>query len=105
MLHPLARVSEPLMLRGSLIVLRRKCGKASCRCMDGAPHETAALSCSVGGTTQVLTLRPDDVRVVRDALYRYRKSLSALDRQAMAGIATLRRYLDAERAKRRGARR
>jgi len=104
MQQSLSRGSDPLMLRGSLIVLRRKCGKASCRCCEGAPHETAALSFSVGGTTQILTLRAEDVREVRVALSRYRRSLLALDRQALAGIAMLRRRLDADRAKRRGAR-
>jgi hypothetical protein len=96
--------SETFMLRGSLIVLRRKCGKASCRCADGAPHETAALSCSVRGTTQILTLRPEDVRGVRGALSRYRRGLLALDKQALAGLALLRRRLEMARAERRGAR-
>lgn len=96
--------SESLMLRGSLIVLRRKCGKASCRCAEGTPHESAALSYSVGGTTQILTLRPEDLREVRTALSRYRRSLLALDRQALAGIAMLRRRLEVDRAQRRGAR-
>jgi hypothetical protein len=103
--HPVSRGSEPLMLRGSLVVLRRKCGKPSCRCAEGAPHEGAALSYSVGGTTRILSLRPEDVRAVREALSRYRRSLRALDREALAGIATLRRHLDVERAKRRGVQR
>jgi hypothetical protein len=33
---------------------RRKCGKASCRCAAGAPHESPALSYSVAGRTKIL---------------------------------------------------
>jgi len=97
----LAPEARPLVLRGSLIVLRRKCGKASCRCAEGAPHETPALSYSLKGRTQILSLRREDVREVRAALSRYRRNLLALDRQALAGIATLRRRLEVSRAKRR----
>ena len=101
MSHPDSRESHPLLLRGSLVVLRRRCGKASCRCAEGDTHESPALSCSVGGTTQILSLRPGDVREVRAALSRYRRSLRALDKEALAGIATLRRRLEVERANRR----
>lgn len=55
MMNPLARRDAPRVLPGSLITLRRKCGKASCRCATGAPHETPALSYSVGGRTKMLT--------------------------------------------------
>jgi hypothetical protein len=37
-------VEMPLVLRGSLITLRRKCGRPGCRCARGALHETPALS-------------------------------------------------------------
>ena len=40
---------EPLVLRGSLIVLRRRCGKPGCHCATGEPHATPALSYSVEG--------------------------------------------------------
>lgn len=102
MSHPVSGGSQPLVLRGSLVILRRKCGKASCRCAEGAPHESAALSYSVSGRTRILALRPEDLREVRAALSRYRRSLRALDREALAGIAALRRRLELARARRRG---
>jgi hypothetical protein len=40
----------PQLPRGSLVTLRRRCGKPSCRCADGERlHETPALSYSDGG--------------------------------------------------------
>lgn len=40
------------MLRGSLVTLRRRCGKQSCRCVQGDErHEAPALSYSEHGRT------------------------------------------------------
>src|SRR5664279_572210 len=66
-----ARPNEPRVLPGSLITLRRKCGNAGCRCATGEPHETPALSYSVGGRTKMLTLRAEDVPAVAAAVARY----------------------------------
>jgi hypothetical protein len=91
-----------LLLRGSLITLRRKCGKPSCHCAEDAPHETPALSISVRNVTQIVTLRREDVAQVRSALRRYQQALAELDRKALSGIASLRRLRrSAERARRR----
>jgi hypothetical protein len=81
---------EPELLRGSLFTLRRKCGKASCRCADGAPHETPALSYSADGRTKILTLRAEDVAAVAAALGRYQTTRDELDARADAGVAALR---------------
>ena len=96
---------EPLLLRGSLIVLRRKCGKRACHCAEGVAHETPALSVSVAGVTQILTLRRQDLPEVRAALRRYAQALTALDRQALGGLAQLRKRLVWEKAAARGRRR
>ncbi len=89
--------SNPLLLRGSLIMLRRKCGKPNCRCAKGAPHETPALSYSVQGTTRILTLRPQDLREVRLALNRYKKALKNLERQALSSVRDLKRRIQKEK--------
>ena len=96
--------SEPSLLRGSLIVLRRKCGKPTCACAKGAPHETPALSLSLRNVTQILTLRPQDLQEVRAALHRYKKAVQDLDRKALAGVHLLRRRVEKEKAERRRAR-
>jgi hypothetical protein len=96
---------EPLLLRGSLIVLRRKCGQRTCHCAEGVAHETPALSVSVDGVTQILTLRRPDLPEVRAALRRYQQALAELDRRALGGIARLRERVEREKAERRGQRR
>ena len=94
-----------LVLRGSLVSLTRRCGKPSCRCADGEPHSTPALSYSVGGTTKMLTLRPSDLREVRAALARYQRAFAALERQALRNVDLLRKRIAREKASARGVRR
>ena len=78
------------MVRGSLFTLRRKCGKPTCRCAAGDPHETPALAYPEGGRTKTLTLTGVDLREVQAALARYQKAKAELDRAADAGVAALR---------------
>ena len=93
------------ILRGSLYTLRRKCGKPSCRCMSGDQHATPVLSYSLGGSTRLLTLRPQDVPGVKAALKRYQEALGTLNRKALAGIRALRRRIAGEKALAQRARR
>lgn len=97
--------SRPLTLRGSLIALKRKCGKPTCHCVDGEPHETPALSCSIDGKTKILTLRDRDVAEVEAGLDRYRRALAVLEKEALAGITTLRQRIEREKAAERGKKR
>ena len=92
------------LVRGSLITLRRKCGTTTCSCATGRPHETPALSYSIGGSTKMLTLRAQDVREVRAALKRYQKSVRALEQDALAGIRALRQKIRLQKAALRVAR-
>jgi hypothetical protein len=79
------------MVRGTILQLRRKCGKARCRCADGEPHLSWALSYSVGGRTRILTIRPEQLTELRRDLARYQKAADGLERQALAGIEAWRR--------------
>jgi len=92
---------SPLLLRGSLVVLKRKCGKATCRCTVGQLHETPALSYSVDGVTRIVSLPSGEVPTVKAGLARYRKALGELERSALAGIRLLARRLERERTERR----
>lgn len=90
---------SPLILRGSLITFRRKCGRPGCRCAQGDLHVTPALSYSVGGVTQMVTLSEAMLPRVEAALARYHHAQAALERQVQASVAALR----AERARERAA--
>jgi len=83
----------PSVLRGSLICLRRKCGKPHCRCAHGQPHASPALSYSQGGQTKILTLPPALVPQVRRALGRYHQGQRRWERQAQSGLRRLARLL------------
>ena len=97
MMVALARCDTPRVLPGTLITLRRRCGKPGCRCVEGAPHETPALSYSVGGRSKMLTLRPEEVKAVRAAVGRYRKAVVGLQVEA---YAELERFVALARARR-----
>lgn len=100
MMAPVAQRHDPRVLPGSLITLRRKCGKPSCRCATGAPHETPALSYSVGGRTKMLTLSAEEVPAVAKAVSRYRKAVGDLEAEARAELEELVARVQARRGQR-----
>jgi hypothetical protein len=79
-----ARRDRPRVLPGSLITLRRKCGKPGCRCATGSLHETPALSYSVNGKSKMLTLSPGEVPAVAAVVTRYRSAVDDLEAEARA---------------------
>ena len=97
----LARHDNPRVLPGSLITLRRKCGRAGCRCAAGALHETPALSYSVAGRTKMLTLTAEEVPAVAAAVARYRKAVNDLEAEARAELDTVVARVQARRRTRR----
>lgn len=94
---PMPTPDDPELVHGSLITLRRKCGKASCRCVDGKVHETPALSFSVAGRTKIITLRAGELEPVRQAVERYQQARAELD-EAAAGHEQVRAWLADRRA-------
>lgn len=98
------RSAQGLMLRGSLIELRRRCGKDGCHCREGDPHTTPALSYSQRGKTQIVTLSAKEVPRVKAGLKHYQQALRGLERQAMHGIEGLKRRLQRQKEAARRAR-
>lgn len=47
-------VTQRGLIRGSLLVRRRVCGKTNCRCARGERHESLYLAVSEGGRTRQL---------------------------------------------------
>ena len=80
----------PAMIRGSVVVQRRRCGKPNCHCADGqALHEATVLSYSQDGRNHTLMLAADQVAAVTAAAARYRAAQAKLEAQANAGLAVL----------------
>jgi len=94
-----SKQNKPLLIRGSVVKVRRTCGKAVCKCVDGELHETWALSYSYEGRTRMIPLREDDLLVARQAIERYQKALNRLESQAIQGIKHL--HATVKAAKRR----
>lgn len=82
--------SQPLVLRGKLTTFRRRCGKPSCRCAGGEPHESPALTFTEAGRSKTITLSATEVDEVAAALARYEQARAGLEAQAEAGLARLR---------------
>jgi hypothetical protein len=81
---------RPLVLHGRLTTFRRRCGKESCRCANGEPHESPALTYTEAGRTKTMTLRDAEVAEVSAALARYAAAKAELEAAAQAGVAALR---------------
>lgn len=78
------------MLRGTVVIHRRRCGKPNCRCVDGeALHERVVLSYSEASRTRFLTLPEAMIEPVRLATARYREERSHLEAKGNAGLAEL----------------
>jgi len=84
-----SKQNASLLVRGSVVKVRRLCGKSTCRCAQGELHETWALSFSHQGRTRMIPLRDEDVRSVRQAIARYQKALTLLQSEALRGIKRL----------------
>lgn len=89
---PRSRRSDTSLLRGTLITFRRRCGKPTCHCASGEPHESPALTYTEVGRTKTLTLTEADVAGVEAALARYQSARDELEAAADAGIAALRAH-------------
>lgn len=85
----IARRTEPPILHGTLTTFRRRCGKPTCRCAGGDPHESPALIYREGGRTKTVTLAAAELAWVRAALERYQRASAELEARARDGVAAL----------------
>ncbi len=65
------------MVKGSMVTLARRCGKAGCKCNRGEKHKSQYLSISDGGKTRMIYLKPGMEMKVGEAAERYRRFRSA----------------------------
>lgn len=84
--------SEP-MTPGSLYLLRRKCGKPTCRCAQGHLHETWVLTRSDQGQSKLLSVPPELRARLRQLTQTYRRYQRARA-QWVKGTARLLVHID-----------
>lgn len=78
------------MVRGTVLVHRRRCGKPNCRCATGeAAHESTVLSYKEAGKTRFLMLPASEVEAVRAATERFRSAKARVEEEGNAGLARL----------------
>lgn len=100
-MHAVSKQNAPLLVRGSVVLVSRRCGKVQCRCAQGELHQTWALSYSQKGRSRMIPLREEDLPATRQAVQRYRTALEALESQGLQGIKTLHAAIKAAKGKKR----
>jgi hypothetical protein len=76
-------LSRQAVIRGTLLVRRRKCGKANCHCAQGEGHESLFLVISENGRTRQLFVPKDwesRVRLWVEDYHRARELLEEISR-------------------------
>lgn len=67
------------LLRGTLVELKRKCGKPTCHCREGEPHVCLCVSQSRNGKQRLLYIPKDMEQEVRRWVERYHEVRELLD--------------------------
>ena len=73
---------EPVV-KGTVYALRRRCGKATCHCAAGAPHQTWVLTWSEGGRTRLRAVPPERLDALRQQTRAYQRLRRARARLGM----------------------
>jgi hypothetical protein len=79
------------LLRGNISVRRRVCGKAACRCAQGARHEAMYVVYGAAGRTVQLYVPKEWEERVRRWVQRYGEARELLDRLSGLHAAKVRR--------------
>jgi hypothetical protein len=64
---------DQAMIKGSVVELKRKCGKEKCRCNEGELHLSKVLSASISGKTRMRAIPKDQIEEVKKKVDRYQK--------------------------------
>ena len=63
---------RPGVIRGSLVIMKRVCGKSGCRCLKNSPHKSLYISQSFKGKTRMTYVPKQSEEVVRWGILEYR---------------------------------
>ena len=90
-------LNRPL-LRGSLVTVRRVCGKPNCRCTRGDRHECLCLSIRVGDRRKMIYLPKAWEETIRSWVAGYREIATRIDAVSQACLDRFLREKKAGRA-------
>ena len=92
--------SQGPLTPGSFYLLRRKCGKSSCRCARGQLHTTWVLTRSESGQHKLYPVPPEQraqVRQLAAAWRRYQRARAQLIKQITALLALADQLVESQR--------
>jgi len=97
-LHELIRRQEallrrmfrsPKIIKGSLVELKRVCGKPNCRCQKGQKHASWYLSQSRAGKTKMIYIPKKFEKQAKEAVKRHKQLLRIVEELSELNIKTI----------------
>lgn len=82
-------VHDKDIVLGSLVEMKRKCGKPNCKCVDGKKHVSLYLSCRYKGKRKMICLPKKAEKRAREAYERYRTMQRMMDVVSTASVERL----------------
>jgi len=89
------------LVKGSLIVNRRRCGKPRCRCQEGQLHESYAFTFKKSGRSVLIHVPKWLEAEARQAQRDYRKLRALVDELSAVNVALLRNKARRSKTRRR----
>ncbi len=86
------------LIKGSLVVNRRRCGKPNCRCAEGERHESLAITYKHGGRSVLLHVPADLQTEATQAIRDYQRVKQLLSRLSEINLAAFRQNVQVARA-------
>lgn len=84
------RITNPSkVIRGTLVTLKRFCGKMNCKCVKGYKHEALYISQGIKGKTRMIYVPKNSVRKVIQHVEHYRDIKKILDENSRKNIQKL----------------
>ena len=81
------RIQE--VIRGSIVIMARSCGKANCRCQKGAKHRSLYISQRHAGKTRMIYVPKSSEVLARRLIDNYRRIKMIMDEMSEANIRKL----------------
>jgi hypothetical protein len=98
LLKRMRRLCESNMLRGSLSVVGRTCGKKTCACVtEGKRHQARYLSVKLEGRTRLLYVPAAQEAEVREAIAVHRRLANLVDELTVLNLALFKQTRPARR--------